>query len=288
MDDARAIVGTAEPGVLGGTLAVEVRQGSLDGLAAGTAAVSLSFATTNHIAIGQTLTLGTADQNRPVGTADQNQRTWPARVVATYDNTPVNAEVLVNWADYNAAPLTGAESILIRRADATSAEDARAVLESRLDGDALAVVASSADRREVLADSLGRRLVQFNVLLGLSIVIAVLGVGNTLSLSVVERARETGMLRAAGLSRRQTYGMLTVEALLMAITASVLGVAFGLGFGWLLARQLIASYGHGAPDIPADMISAYIGLTGLAAVVASWLPARRAARASIVAAIEEH
>ncbi len=164
---------------------------------------------------------------------------WNATVVATYDETPVPADILVNWGDFGAAGFRATDYLLIRRADGTDAAAAAAALDKALRNDPLAVVSSVAVRRQSLADSLGRRLIQFDLLLGVSMLIAVLGIANALSLSVLERTRESAILRAAGLRRRQMYGKLLIEAVLAALVGGFVGAAFGLGLGWITARELI-------------------------------------------------
>jgi putative ABC transport system permease protein len=70
-------------------------------------------------------------------------------------------------------------------------------------------------------------------LLGISVVIAMIGIANTLGLSVLERARENAMLRALGLTRGQLRRTLAVEAVLLAVVATGLGTVIGVGFGWV-------------------------------------------------------
>jgi putative ABC transport system permease protein len=267
-------VGTTEPGVLGSRLALEVREGGLGGLPPGTAAVNTSFAAAHGTHVGDRITVGPPDHS------------WTPTVVATFDNAPIAVAVIVNWSDF-AKHLTGNDDLLIRRADGSTAASAAAALDAALADDPLVVISSAASRRESLAHSLDRRLTQANVLLGLSLVIALLGIANTLSLAVLERTRESALLRALGLARRQMVGMLLLEAALMALVGAAVGVAFGIGFGWITARELIRTYGHGAPDIPVGTIATYVGLAALAGAVASILPARRAASASIVSAMTD-
>jgi len=166
--------------------------------------------------------------------------------------------------------------------EGVDAATAAAAVDAAIADDQSAVVASVAQRRDSLADSLDKRLVHFDVLLGASMAIALLGIANTLALSVLDRRRESATLRALGLTRRQLSNMLLVEAALMAIVGAVIGVVFGIGVGWIAAHELIATYGHGAPDIPLTNIAVYVGLAAAAGALASVLPARRAMRASVV------
>jgi len=207
--------------------------------------------------------------------------TFNGRVVAFYDDSAIPSEVLANWSDFS-AHLTGDDYVLIRRAEGVDAATAAAAVDAAIADDQSSVVASVAQRRDSLADSLDKRLVHFDVLLGASMAIALLGIANTLALSVLDRRRESATLRALGLTRRQLSNMLLVEAALMAIVGAVIGVVFGIGVGWIAAHELIAAYGHGAPDIPLTNIGGYVGLAAAAGALASVLPARRAMRASVV------
>jgi putative ABC transport system permease protein len=122
------------------------------------------------------------------------------------------------------------------------------------------------------------------VLLALAILIAVLGVVNTLALSVLERTRELGMLRSIGLLRGQTMRMVTVEAVVISVFGALLGMAVGSGLGAATVRAL-KSYGLIAMAFPWDKMAAYLVLAAIVGVVAGILPAIRAARINVLAAI---
>jgi putative ABC transport system permease protein len=154
-------------------------------------------------------------------------------------------------------------------------------------GDLLLQVTTVADYTSTLASRVNQVLALFAVLLGLAILIALLGIANTLSLSVIERTRETALLRALGLTRGQLRRMLLVEALLMALLGISLGVALGTGFGWAMAQGFIRSAGGGMFSVPYTQIALYVALGAAAGVAAAVLPARRAARLSVVAAMAE-
>ncbi len=121
-------------------------------------------------------------------------------------------------------------------------------------------------------------------LLGLAVVIAVLGIINTLALSVIERTREVGLLRAVGLSRRQLRRMVRLEAVVVAVLGAVLGVAMGLVFGIALQR-VIADQGVDVLSIPWLQLAVFVALSAVAGVLAAVLPARRAARLDVLRAI---
>lgn len=122
------------------------------------------------------------------------------------------------------------------------------------------------------------------VLLLFSVVIAVLGIVNTLALSVLERTREIGLLRAIGLQRRQLGAMITVEAIATAVFGAVLGTFLGLGLGIALQRGL-ESQGLRTLGIPWGLIVLMLGASVLVGVLAAVAPSVRATRLNILAAI---
>ena len=123
-----------------------------------------------------------------------------------------------------------------------------------------------------------------NVLLALSVLIAVLGIVNTLALSVLERTRELGLLRAVGLGRRQVRRMVTVEAVIVSVFGALLGIAVGSVFGIALQRAL-AEQGITELRFPIGRLVLFVAVAALAGVVAALLPARRAARLDVLQAI---
>lgn len=137
----------------------------------------------------------------------------------------------------------------------------------------------------MLDQVLGVILLVLSALLGVAVVIALVGVGNTLGLSVIERQRESALLRALGMQRAGLRGMLLVEALLLAVLGTVVGVAAGAFFGWLGVTSMMRM-NAGELDIPIrfsldpGLTAALIGVCILAAALASVLPGRRAANAT--------
>ena len=123
-------------------------------------------------------------------------------------------------------------------------------------------------------------------LLALALVIAVLGIVNTLALSVIERTREIGLLRAIGLSRRQMRRMIRMESIVISFLGALLGVLLGLVFGWVLLTDL-ADEGLEVISVPVGQLLAFLGVSLLVGVLAAVFPARRAARLDVLAAISE-
>jgi len=121
-------------------------------------------------------------------------------------------------------------------------------------------------------------------LLGLAVVIAVLGIVNTLALSVIERTREIGLLRAVGLSRRQLRRMVRLESTLIAVFGGLLGLAVGAVFGVALQHAL-RSQGIDVLAVPVGQLLGFLLLAALIGVLAALWPARRAARLDVLTAI---
>ena len=121
-------------------------------------------------------------------------------------------------------------------------------------------------------------------LLGLAIVIAVLGIINTLALSVIERTREIGLLRAVGLARSQLRSMVRLEAVTISLVGAVIGVVLGTIFGVLFQRTQ-ANSGVDVLVIPWLRLALFLLLAALVGVLAAWWPARRAAKLNVLAAI---
>ncbi|GAA4720546.1 FtsX-like permease family protein [Isoptericola chiayiensis] len=122
-------------------------------------------------------------------------------------------------------------------------------------------------------------------LLAVAVVIALIGVANTLSLSVLERRRESATLRAIGLSRAQLRGMLAVEGLLIAGVGAVLGVVLGLVYGWAGAAAALGVMGDVTLSVPWRDVVLVLLVALLAGLVASVAPARTALKASPVEAL---
>jgi putative ABC transport system permease protein len=127
-------------------------------------------------------------------------------------------------------------------------------------------------------------LTMIQVLLALAILIAVLGIVNTLALSVLERTRELGLLRAIGLRRAQTMRMITVEAVVISVFGALLGVGVGSGLGAAVVEAL-RDEGFNALVFPWGQMGLYVALAAVVGVVAAILPAIRAAKVNVLDAI---
>ncbi|MDT7845235.1 ABC transporter permease [Streptomyces justiciae] len=175
-------------------------------------------------------------------------------------------------------------ALYVNAASGTSADRLRARLDKSLDPYPQVQVRDLADYKKLVHDQIAVLLYLVYALLGLAIVIAVLGVVNTLALSVVERTREIGLLRAIGLARRQLRRMIRLESVVIAVFGAVLGLALGLVWG-VCVQQVLALQGMNALAIPWTTIVAVVVGSAVVGIVAALLPALRASRMNVLAAI---
>jgi putative ABC transport system permease protein len=121
-------------------------------------------------------------------------------------------------------------------------------------------------------------------LLGLAVIIALIGIVNTLMLSVFERTREIGLLRAVGMKRRQIRAMIRSESVILAVFGAVIGIVVGTGLGLALTSSLRSS-GFTSIVVPGTSLVIFLALAAVLGLVAASWPARRAAKLDVLAAI---
>lgn len=175
-------------------------------------------------------------------------------------------------------------ALYVNAAPGTSAERLHNRLDRALKPYPQVKVNDQAEYKKMVHDQIAVLLYLVYALLGLAIVIAVLGVVNTLALSVVERTREIGLLRAIGLARRQLRRMIRLESVVISVFGAVLGLALGLVWG-LCLQQVLALQGLKALAIPWGTIAAVVAGSAVVGVVAALLPALRASRMNVLAAV---
>ncbi len=122
------------------------------------------------------------------------------------------------------------------------------------------------------------------ILMLLAVIIALLGIGNTLALSIYERIREIGLFRAVGMTRRQLRSVIRLESVVIALQGTVLGLLIGVLFGWAIVHA-INIFGTGVVSIPYRTLVAVVILAAIGGVVTAIRPAGRAARLNILRAI---
>ncbi|MEV1288609.1 ABC transporter permease [Micromonospora sp. NPDC049679] len=142
--------------------------------------------------------------------------------------------------------------------------------------------------KKMLTGTVDMLLAFITALLGLAVVIALVGVANTLTLSVVERTRENGVLRAVGLTRGRMRAMLAVEAVLMSLVGALLGIGLGAAVGAGAVGFLNGLGGEFTLVLPWRRLGLILGVAAVAAVaalLASVLPSRRAVSRPVVEAL---
>jgi putative ABC transport system permease protein len=252
--------------------------GSLSALVPGIAAVDSSVLTRLHVGQGGTLVVRTPDGG-----------VQTLRVGAVYNSGgSVLPDVLLPVSDYDRwFQPAGAQWVFINRAPGVSTAASRAAVNAAAASDPLLTVSTDADYRAALASSVNQILALFGALLGVAILIALFGISNTLTLSVIERTRESALMRALGLTRGQLRRMLLTEAVYMALLAVLLGVGLGATFGWIMVDAFVKSADGGVISIPFREIGLFVLVGAVAAVLAAVLPARRAAQVSVVRAMAD-
>jgi putative ABC transport system permease protein len=131
---------------------------------------------------------------------------------------------------------------------------------------------------------LSKLLALVYALLALAIVIALMGIGNTLALSISERTREVGLLRAVGMTRSQLRSVIRWEAVIIALQGTLLGLAIGVFFGWAVVRAL-HDQGVSVFHLPVTNLTVIVVLAASAGALAAVLPSRRAAKLDVLRAV---
>ena len=201
------------------------------------------------------------------------------------DNDLVGTQYLIGRAAYEAnfADQFDLQVYVIQDPDVTT-EQARAAIDGVAEGYANAEVQDIEEFKQAQTDQINQFVAVIYVLLMLAVVIALFGIGNTLALSIIERTRELGLLRAVGMTRRQLRTTVRWEAILTSVFGTLLGLGIGLFFGWAIVEAL-KDEGLKSFVIPWGQLLIIVMIAALAGVVAAILPARRAGKLNILDAI---
>ncbi|AUH42630.1 ABC transporter permease [Streptomyces sp. CMB-StM0423] len=257
---------------------VTVRGDLADAYKKDSMSVGEDFAKDHGLKLGDTLTVDFADG----GTAELTLR------AVTSSETTLDAGAaylnLTTARDYIKAGDLPFDDIMFGKAKEGQEEAAYASLKELMDPYPQYQVRDQTDFKQTLKDQVGQMLNLVNGLLALAIIVAVLGVVNTLALSVVERTREIGLVRAIGLSRRQLRRMIRLESVVIALFGALLGLGLGLAWG-MAAQQLLALEGLKVLDIPWPTIGVVFAGSAVVGLFAALVPAFRAGRMNVLNAI---
>ncbi|ELP66777.1 ABC transporter permease [Streptomyces turgidiscabies] len=254
------------------TIHLTVVSGSLDTLTKGQMAVADDVARSNGWKTGDTLPVGYEDSERgrlTVGAIFESNTVVSPVVVSTDVLKPHQDESRILWIYVKTDGSTKAKAL----ADAVAAHPGATV------GD-----------RQVIRDHFNGDVdTTVNILYGLlaiSLVIAVLGVVNTLAMSVFERQREVGMLRAVGLDRQGVTRMIQLESVVISLFGALIGLALGAFLGWAVCEATKADIPGYMLVLPWDRFGLFLLLAALVGLLAALWPARSAARLNMLTAIK--
>ena len=266
---------TADTGALLQVAKIKAKEGSLDNLQSGTIAVDSSLA-------------GAAKIGSTVNVADRNGHTIPLKVVAILDAT-VDAAQVGNLT----VPATF-DSLVGQTAPTAAFVDARNGTESDTQKAIEDLTAQRPDITVAEGNAIGRLvgsvfdflISAVNGLLFMSVIVALIGIVNTLSLSILERRRELGLLRVIGMTDKRVQRMVRLESGLIATLGTLTGLALGLIIGWGLIpainRVSSAGIGFGFPGVQLVLVLVLGVALGF---LASFLPARRSTHLEVLDAI---
>ncbi|MFJ7492993.1 ABC transporter permease [Streptomyces sp. NPDC097727] len=240
--------------------------------------VGETYATKHHVKVGDRLTV-----------AFKGGETAKLKVAAiTSDDVNIDKGAMyintTTAARYVPADALPDNMIMFAKAADGKEKEAYAALKDALVKYPQYEVQNQADFKQQLKDQIGQLLNIVYGLLALAIIVAVLGVVNTLALSVVERTREIGLMRAIGLSRRQLRRMIRLESVVIAVFGALLGLGLGMGWG-TAAQKLLALEGLNVLEIPWPTILTVFVASAFVGLFAALVPAFRAGRMNVLNAI---
>jgi putative ABC transport system permease protein len=268
-DAVRPVV--ADPQRLASVVDIGVSTGSVTGISAEQFAVSRDIAEAKGWAVGS-----------PVATRFADGTTSTFTVGAIYDKTGVVGDYLLSRAAWQPHAISNLDSsVAVKLKDGVGVDQGRIAVERvARDVAAGAKVQDRAAFRDGQSAAINQILGLVYALLALAVLISLLGIGNTLSLSIHERTRELGLLRAVGMARRQLRTSIRWESVIIALFGTVGGLILGLFFSWALVETAGVTYA-----LPLGGLATLVVLGAFAGVVAAARPARRAARLDILRAI---
>ncbi|RRR98702.1 ABC transporter permease [Glycomyces terrestris] len=250
-----------------------VAEGSVDDLADDGLVVNESAAEDRGVALGDTVPVTFAD-----GTTVQ------LTVAAILDDALLTDGWWVAPAQIEHFTVPKPMQAYIQVADGADVDAVQEEVDTILADEPEVDVTNNAQFVEQQTAQLDTLLASVQILLALAIIIAIIGVVNTLVLSVLERTRELGLLRAIGMTRGQARRMITVESVIICLFGAVLGIAVGIGLGWTV-QQALEEEGLTSFALPWSYIVGYLVAAVVVGLLAAIAPAARAAKLNVLNAI---
>lgn len=267
-------VGAVDPAAIGAALALPMVEGSLAELGPGTIAVDVGEAQEAKLGLGDTVEV------------EFQAGVLPLRVVAVYSGgSALGLPYLVTPETFVEGGLAPLDFLLyVTKDPGADTDEVRAGIEEVVAELPTVTVKDPEGFAAQQKEQINQFLYFIYGLLGLSVIIALLGVVNTLGLSVLERTREVGLLRAVGMSRRQLRTVIRLESVVVAVFGAVLGLVMGTAFGVAVVRAL-RDEGLTDLSIPWGTLAVFVAGAAVLGVLAAVVPARRAARLDVLRAI---
>jgi putative ABC transport system permease protein len=268
-------IAAIDPANLNSVLSLTMLGGDASAIAtSNTAIVDSSEATSSNLHVGDVVTF-----NFPQGAAVR------IHVGGIYKTNALVSGYLVSLATMQPnVPAARDDLVLANAAPGVSQADAKSALNHDVSAYPLLLAKSRDEYRAFVGAALDSFLTLITTLLAFAIIIAVLGIANTLALSVLERTRELGLLRALGMTRSQTRSMVRWESVIISLMGAVLGLVVGTGLGVVVSSAL-HSLGIDTISIPGGNLILYAVAAGVFGVLAAIVPTIRAARVDILRAI---
>ncbi|MGZ4784205.1 MAG: ABC transporter permease [Acidimicrobiales bacterium] len=248
-------------------------QGSFADLGADDIAVSRKYADDHHLTVGSTVPATFTD----TGATDLN-------VAVVYEKADLVGNYFLSRDGFSAHFDQANDGELFVSAAKADLASVRTAIDDATAAYPTADVQDVSQFKAAQAEQINTVLTLVYVLLALAVVIAVLGIINTLALSIFERTRELGLMRAVGMARAQVRSSVRWESVIIALLGTGLGLVIGLFFGWA-AVQALSSEGINTLAVPSGTLMVVVLLAIVAGAGAAVLPARRASRLDILAAI---
>ncbi len=214
-----------------------------------------------------------------------NGVTGEAEIVGTFDDeTSFGTYIITRERFFTGIDPQTDGLVLANAADGVSLTEAQSAAEEAAEPFPNVVVQTQSELIAEFVNGINLLLGMFTVLLALAIIIAVLGITNTLALSIIERTREIGLLRAVGMSRRQLRRMIRWESVIIAVFGAILGMLTGIVLGWAVV-QALKDEGIGTFAIPVTQMIILVLVAAVAGIVAAIYPAFKASRLNVLDAI---
>jgi len=271
------LISAVDPATAGQIFSVKPLHGSISDLGVHGIAVYKAVAATKHLKLGDTIPVVFRD------TGPQKMRV--ALIYGDKIAAPSSRYFMGTPAyDANFTAHFDSQVFVKKSAAATTASALAAVKRTAGRYAPGADVFNQSQYKQEQAKPVNQLLALIYVLLALAVVIALLGIGNTLALSIYERTRELGVMRAVGMTRRQLRGTIRWESVIIALQGTVLGLLIGVFFGWALVLAL-RSKGLTVFSVPYSSLLVVVVLAAIAGVLAAIMPSRRAAKLNVLRAI---